>query len=54
VTVFMVAEAEPGDVVLRELHKCEPCAWFAKWTLPRPLLQPLQRLMECGVRLDTL
>ena len=54
VTVFVVAEAELGDVELREPHKCERWAWFAPSALPQPLFQPLQSLLARGVRLELL
>jgi len=54
VTVFVVAEAELGDVELREPHKCERWAWFAPSALPKPLFQPLQSLLARGVRLESL
>ncbi|MFY7854606.1 MAG: nucleotide triphosphate diphosphatase NUDT15 [Rubrivivax sp.] len=52
VTVFVIAEAEPGDVELREPHKCERWAWFAPSALPQPLFQPLQSLLARGLRLE--
>lgn len=50
VTLFMLAEAGPGDALRLEPHKCEAWAWFAWPQWPRPLFAPLHSLVASGYR----
>lgn len=48
VTIFMIAQYESGEIMLKEPEKCECWDWF-EWdgdTLPRPLFLPLENLIS--------
>lgn len=44
VTLFMIAECEPGEPQLREPDKCDCWEWFAWDALPEPLFLPILHL----------
>ena len=48
VTVFVQAEAEPGEVRLMEPDKCAGWSWFRWSAMPARLFQPLQTLVHSG------
>ena len=52
VTLFVLAEYDSGDVVLREPEKCERWRWFEWDELPEPLFLPVENLLKQGFRIE--
>lgn len=48
VTLFMLAEVEPGEPRLLEPDRCRGWGWFEWDHLPQPLFQPLHTLWLSG------
>jgi 8-oxo-dGTP diphosphatase len=48
ITVFMVADFESGEVVVKEPDKCEKWEWFEWNKLPEPLFLPNINLIKQG------
>ena len=48
VTLFMLAEAGPGEARRLEPHKCQAWAWHPWQQLPQPLFAPLASLRDGG------
>lgn len=48
VTLFMLAEAEPGEARLLEPDKCAGWHWYRWSALPEPLFAPLATLQASG------
>ena len=46
ITIFMTCEYASGEVVNRELDKCEQWGWFAWDALPAPLFLPIEHLLK--------
>ncbi len=46
VTLFVVADHESGEPVVREPEKCETWDWFAWDALPDPLFIPVRHLLQ--------
>lgn len=46
ITIFLIAEPEPGEPVLREPDKCAEWAWFSWDHLPAPAFLPIRNLLK--------
>lgn len=50
ITLFVVAEVEPGDARLMEPDRNEAWGWFEWDHLPQPLFLPIKNLLKRGFR----
>jgi 8-oxo-dGTP diphosphatase len=48
VTLFVTAEHQSGEAVIREPEKCEAWKWFFWADLPKPRFLPLENLLSRG------
>ncbi|MEK7212430.1 MAG: NUDIX hydrolase [Patescibacteria group bacterium] len=46
VTLFIIADAEPGEPAVKEPHKCDGWEWFTWDHLPQPLFLPIVNLRQ--------
>jgi 8-oxo-dGTP diphosphatase len=46
ITIFIIADYESGDVVLKEPEKSDGWCWFSIDDLPRPLFRPIESLIK--------
>lgn len=48
ITLFLLADHKFGEPSVREPEKCEEWGWFAWDALPRPLMLPIEHLLQQG------
>jgi 8-oxo-dGTP diphosphatase len=48
ITLFVTAQSDSGEPVVREPAKCSDWKWFSWGDLPRPLFAPLKTLFARG------
>ena len=50
ITIFILADHDSGEVILKEPDKCSGWKWFGWDNLPEPLFLPVRNLIRQGFR----